>query len=255
MANGPHMSRQPIYALHGWGFGPGVWSSISIEAGADIGANVGIEPVALSGYAENCSDPLSLDKEIERLYSSTASGSTWVAWSMGGLVALALAARYPHHIKKLILVACTPKFALSEIWPHGIGTQALADFGARCDASIDEAMDYFISLVSHGDMHGRMIRCQLKQLRDLQTPPAQAALERDLSLLQDADLRVELGALQCPVLLIIGANDALVPASVAVWCGEINPRIQTVILPDLGHAPFLSDPALFIHHVRRFHND
>ena len=69
-----------------------------------------------------------------------------------------------------------------------------------------------------------------------------------LDYLASCDLRSELAALPCPILWLHGDADPIIPAS------TIAPRDQDTvhILPGLGHAPFLEDPAACELRIREF---
>ncbi|WP_234712254.1 alpha/beta hydrolase, partial [Xanthomonas perforans] len=56
-----------------------------------------------------------------------------------------------------------------------------------------------------------------------------------------------------PVLLMYGARDALVATEPTVArARQLQPRAQTVLYPDAGHAPFLEDSARFNQDLLRF---
>jgi len=68
----------------------------------------------------------------------------------------------------------------------------------------------------------------------------------------EADLRGALTQVRCPVLLVLGDHDALVPVSAAAAVRSLNPAISVAIISDAGHAPFLSHPSQFVDVIRRF---
>jgi len=63
-----------------------------------------------------------------------------------------------------------------------------------------------------------------------------------LNALAEQDYREALAGLRCPVLVILGDNDPLVPAGVAEDIRALNPGAQVRVLRDCAHAPFLSHP-------------
>jgi pimeloyl-ACP methyl ester carboxylesterase len=54
--------------------------------------------------------------------------------------------------------------------------------------------------------------------------------------------RRELHSVTCPVLLVHGQRDRLVPASAARGAAKANPSWSLVELPDVGHVPQLEAP-------------
>ncbi len=69
-------------------------------------------------------------------------------------------------------------------------------------------------------------------------------------------MSIDVGGLQrtrLPVLLMYGARDALVATEPTVArARQLQPRAQTVLYPDAGHAPFLEDSARFNQDLLRF---
>jgi len=64
-----------------------------------------------------------------------------------------------------------------------------------------------------------------------------------------------LGQARVPVLLIYGARDALVQAKPAIARAKaLNPKIQSTLYANSGHAPFIEEPDRFNHELSAFIN-
>lgn len=62
-----------------------------------------------------------------------------------------------------------------------------------------------------------------------------------------------IGKTQVPLLLIYGAQDALVKAKPAIARAKsLNPKVQSKLYPASGHAPFLEEPDRFNHDLLEF---
>jgi len=63
-----------------------------------------------------------------------------------------------------------------------------------------------------------------------------------LDLLRDTDLRSRLADVQCPVLVLGGDSDPVVPAAAMQTLADGLPRAELKVLPGVGHLPLLSHP-------------
>jgi pimeloyl-ACP methyl ester carboxylesterase len=61
-----------------------------------------------------------------------------------------------------------------------------------------------------------------------------------------------LSQLQCPVLIVHGADDQLIPVSEAKLMHQQLPGSRLVVIPEAGHLPNLEQPELFNQAVREF---
>ena len=112
--------RDQLILLPGWGLG-----SLPLEVlaealrGLDPALRVDIEPLPELSSGEPRDWLLELD---ERLPPHTWLGG----WSLGGMVALYLAARHPHKVRALCLTASFAKFRAEAGYPEGLSNPALA---------------------------------------------------------------------------------------------------------------------------------
>lgn len=169
---------------------------------------------------------------------------TLVGWSLGGMLAMQLAAQHPERIAALALVATTPRFIIGPDWPHGSSDELFAGFRSAVDSGDARTLNRFFMLMLHGD---NLVRSEYNRLArgavDREQRPDPAGLAAGLSLLEQLDLRHTMVAR--PALLIHGEADAIVPAGAGQWLAETLPHSASHILPDCGHAPFLSRPEWF----------
>jgi pimeloyl-[acyl-carrier protein] methyl ester esterase len=76
-----------------------------------------------------------------------------------------------------------------------------------------------------------------------QAPPEEAALMAGLAILRDMDLRASAAALSCPVLMLLGRRDRLIPAAVSPAMSELNRRAEIRVLEGAAHIPFWTHAA------------
>jgi pimeloyl-[acyl-carrier protein] methyl ester esterase len=98
---------RPLVLLHGWGMNSHVWQPI-LPALAQRAQVITID---LPGHGANSHLPLgTLESVVEQLAEHIPPDAIIMGWSLGGLIAQALAHALPERVAALILVASTPKF-------------------------------------------------------------------------------------------------------------------------------------------------
>ena len=70
------------------------------------------------------------DAAIDAYAARLQPGTTLGGWSLGAQMALAIAARHPDKVGKLLLVAGTTSFVQRDGWPHAMPPAMLAEFAA-----------------------------------------------------------------------------------------------------------------------------
>jgi pimeloyl-ACP methyl ester carboxylesterase len=170
--------------------------------------------------------------------------------SMGGLIALSLAATAPEVLLSLGLndvgptidprgVARIARYA-AEI-PDGFPTFAVAlawalqQYPWLTRMTPEEAARAFTWSVRQGSEGTWRLKFDPAIGRAPQAPPQ--ALERASRLWWDA-----LGALRCPILLVRGAESDILSAETADEMSRLQPGMRRVDLAGVDHAPTLSEP-------------
>lgn len=233
--------------VHGWGMSSSVWNALVPE----LSRRYRLIRVDLPGHGRSRGLPFeSTEAVVAQLGRIVSAPAHWVGWSLGGVLALALALRRPELVKRLVLVSSTPRFVQAPDWPRAMAPEVLAAFAAGLEADYEATLSRFLALQFRGV---KGAQAALRQLRaDLAaTPPDPQALRGGLAVLRDSDLRAGLDRLGCPLRVILGELDALVPAAVApqIVDGRVNAR--AAVIPGAGHAPFLSHATVFtetLHH-------
>ena len=141
-----------------------------------------------------------------------------------------------------MLVGTTPSFVRRPGWEEGRPPAELAAFTERIQKEGAALLPRFAGSFCRGDADPGVA----DQLCMHATPMPQAALEAGLAWLAEADLRPVLTHITCPVTLIHGAVDPLMPARIATWMAAHLPLAACHILPGKAHAPFAPDPGAFL---------
>jgi malonyl-CoA O-methyltransferase len=202
-------AQQALVLLHGWGSNREVWRPLLAElrSWADITLLdlPGCAPGAAAGSAPLLSDLLAgiLEHAPER--------AVYVGWSLGGQLAMALAAQSPQRVSALVTICSNPTFIAVEDWP-GMHEDDFRAF--RAGALVDPAasLKRFDALQVTGSRRPRRFLRELqRQGRDAGTRELLAGLDW----LATLDQRDVLSTLTSPQLHLLAQEDALVPARVS----------------------------------------
>ncbi len=229
----------PLVLLHGWAMHGGLWGPVA----EDLARGHRVVLVDLPGHG--LSPPVAAELEAWAAAVEAVLPPEPVrlaGWSLGGLVALALASRLGGRIERLALVASNPCFVRRPGWPHGVAPELLADFAAALQSDPAGTVQRFLALQCRGADGGRETLRVLRAALAARPVPEPAVLAAGLRLLEGTDLRGRLAALSMPVLFLGGGRDTLVPAAALETAAAGVPRARVEVIEGAGHAPFLSHP-------------
>jgi len=207
--------------------------------------------------------------EIEALRSRLDAGTPLVAigWSLGGMLALRLAAE--GLVDGAVVMSAGARFVRSDrrVPSAGSGEEPrplkripaapAADRGgwdarqlkrmrAALAANRDAVEARFHSMALGNSMNG--MRQQASRWSD-------AALDAGLEWLMNADLNSLLPSIECPILIIHGADDCICPADLSADLLTTVTQAERLLLEGGGHVPFLAEPTLVSARIRRWLHD
>ena len=238
---------EPLLVLHGWGMNHTIWLPVK----QILEENYTVTWLDLPGHGQNKAyEADNLEQMVAAVHDVCDRGTHVMGWSLGGLIAQRLAYLYPAEIKSLILVATTPSFVQRATWSHAMVDSVLDTFVANLEEDYAMTLKRFLSLQFMGV---KDMQPTLKLLREaiVATAPTIAALRAGLRILKETDLRQQLCTFH-KRLWILGEMDRLVPRQLAIDLLAMNADDQLHIIEGAGHAPFVSHPDIFAHHVTEF---
>lgn len=231
--------RNTLVFLPGFGFSANLFKPLSEHFS-------GYKILLLELPANN---DINIDTLVDKLCPQIPKHAVIIGWSLGGLIALKLAEKYPENCQALIMLASTPKFLASEDWPGITRTNAL-QFQNSATENLSLLMQQFIKLVAYPEkkraIYDLLKNHSLLGLRDHQL------LLNDLTLLMRSDFRTLYQSLTLPILFLLGENDAIVPATTAAALSKITKKTSLIRMINAGHALLLSHPVEIAREIVEF---
>jgi pimeloyl-[acyl-carrier protein] methyl ester esterase len=234
-----------LVLLHGWGMHSGIWSGML--AGLEQDYRVHCVDLPGHGHSPRYDRGFALPElaaMVMEVLASRLAGATacWAGWSLGGMLALQIAADFPARVGRLVMLAAAPRFSQAPDWPAGMAPEVLQEFGRELKDAPASVQQRFLSLQVLGTPEARQTLRQLRERVAAAPGPDPAALAAGMDILARADLRTVAAGLARPVLLIGGSRDRLLkPAALQDALGCF-PRARLEIIEQAGHAPFVSHP-------------
>ena len=237
-----------LVMLHGWGLHAGIWVPLMEH----LATRFRMHLVDLPGYGHSAPvDNFTLDDVCEVLAQELPEQAHWLGWSLGGLIALGFAARYPERVERLLMVASNPRFVATDTEHPGMAPDVLATFARELETDYGATLTRFLSLVARGAPDTSVLRV-LRRAMAAAPVPNVSALRGGLALLRDTDLRAQLPHLTMPVTWLAGVRDTLVPIAALQQVVRDYPHMQLIAFERAGHAPFVSHPQAFATAVTEF---
>jgi pimeloyl-[acyl-carrier protein] methyl ester esterase len=242
-----------LVLLHGWGLNVRVWDGL-VEELRDRFRMIAVD---LPGHGRSPWSPgrNTPAEQAWLLHSTLASISnrySLLGWSLGGQIALDLAAAMPGQIDKLVLVATTPRFTVAPDWPYGMKAAAIAKMATQLRDDYQQTVRDFLDLQVRGSLEGRKVIEQLRNALFVHGQAKPEALEAGLSTLATSDLRPTLPHVRTPTLVIAGQNDRITAPGASRALAEALPDAQYVEMRRAAHTPFLSHRKEFAAILARF---
>lgn len=160
--------------------------------------------------------------------------------SMGGFIAQEMALNRPERVTKLVLAA-THYGGPDAIPPPPEAMKVLTDRSGDLTELLLRGFR-IATAPGFGERHPEIISELLAYRLTQPVPPPQYAAQVQVGLTHNAADRLE--QIQCPTLILFGAEDNVVPAGNAELLLSKLPYAQIKILPGLGHIFPIEDPQL-----------
>lgn len=226
-------TQPPVVLLHGWGFDASSMAPL-VEP---LRQNAEVWCVNLPGFGDaDALDTTDYESVLDYLQEQLPARACLVGWSVGGVLALTYAARFPERVTALATLAVNAKFVATNDWPEAMAVRVNRLFNQGFAADNQAGLKRFCAIVAQGspDERGRT-----RALRRLCAEPDAEAADTWLAylhMLAESDLRSCLADMALPVLHLLAERDALVPVSAAPAIQALNPAHRVEVIAEAGHA-------------------
>ncbi|MEM6579767.1 MAG: malonyl-ACP O-methyltransferase BioC [Pseudomonadota bacterium] len=199
------MSTVQLVLLHGWGSDREIWRPLlaHLRPWADV-TLLDIPGCAPGLAAEDVPD---FESVLDAVLAVAPQRAVFVGWSLGGQLALALAAHAPERVSAVVTLCSNPRFISASDWP-GISNSELDDFRSRFSVDPAATLKRFRALQVQG---ARRPRSLLRRMGDVRRECLHTSMASGLKWLADIDQRSLLADLSVPQLHLLAKGDALVP--------------------------------------------
>lgn len=233
--------------IHGWGLSSRIWDTLADRLKNRFCCHL----VDLPGHGESAPGAAGLNNWADAVVAAVGRPAIYVGWSLGGLVALAAARRYPAQVDALVLVAVLARFIRETGNDYGMKPSAIEATRTGLARDFSTTLSEFLMQQVLGEPGAaKAVRSLRNDLID--RPPTREGLERGLDILYEADLRAQLDAIAQPVLLVAGARDRIAHPDGMAAMTEALPRAQFWRVERAAHAPFISHEKNFVERLRAF---
>jgi pimeloyl-[acyl-carrier protein] methyl ester esterase len=217
--------------LHGWGFNSDVFINLTNK----YKDQYRITLIDLPGHGRSDNVNGDIDDWRDEIIKILPKNPILVGWSLGGLFAIKIADKIP--IKKIILIASTPKFVKSNEWEYGIKKSDFLNFSNAMKNNLSKQLKRFVSLQTKNKEQIKIINNLINKY-----PANIQALEQGIDFLLNSNLISEFEKIKIPKEVILGANDKLIPIGIKKFYSA--QKIPIKIL-NCGHIPFIENDFSF----------
>ena len=222
-----------IALIHGWGGDSRCWQPLLEAMGTMTQA---VHCIDLPGFGVRAAQPWPQTEQlVAELEAQLPEDCLLMGWSLGGMLAVQLAAR-SRKVRALVTIAANASFSERDQWP-GMPQAVFENFCVAQQQQPEKNWQRFCGLEARGDSE---MRALLKTLKSWQPAEFPLSWNRSLACLGELDNRRLLPALEMPALHIFGEQDALVPAAAAQQLRNL--KCPVAMVQGAGHCPHLSRP-------------
>ncbi|MEW6696293.1 MAG: alpha/beta fold hydrolase [Bacillota bacterium] len=229
------MAALDMIFINGWASDQGVWQVTRNYLGKRYRVHTLDLPPLVDSFTYR-------DAVVQLIRGQGLNKVILAGWSMGSLVVMQAAKEWPGAVKGLVLISGTSKFTSESSGGYngGLSPVLVARMKKRLTQDLPKTLlDFYQLMFSPRERQLDLDRIIVeKYLRG--RPWELAEVLGGLDYLLRTDLRPELKAIACPVLLIHGDRDEICPLKGALYLQANLSQASLKVFPECGHVPFLT---------------
>lgn len=220
------MTSLPLFFIHGWATNGQIWQDLYKSAHTHY-----YNAPQFPDFKHVAQTFLHICQRQEQ------QRTILIGWSLGGMLALQLAHRFPEHIAKLILVSSSACFTARENYTAGLPPAIVKRMMKRLkqnpwQTQLDFYKLMFSALEQEAAQKFSVFMAPLMREVPITT------LTAGLDYLMETDLREILPHISVPCHIIHGSADEICPPAAGGYLAEHLPQASLHLIPDAGHIPF-----------------
>lgn len=230
-----HSTAPTLVLFHGWGMSSVVWGDWL----PTLRQRCEIIQVDLPGYgASEVASYAEIDPLIDQLLVELPEQAIYLGYSLGGMLATAIASRYPQRVTALITMASNVQFVADDQWSAAMDKKVFDDFYSLVEKNPALALKRFAGLTAYGSSNEKSL---VKVLRQKNEGFVDKILSDSLNFLSILNNPIHSQVATVPALYLFGEYDHLVPLSAATTLQE-QLGDQVKIISQACHCLFLDKP-------------
>ena len=223
-----------IILISGWGFPASCWNAVRHQL---VGLPMSIQTVSWEDWLTMGAALLAAEHDRVIL----------IGWSLGGMLALQSAIAHPHKVAACMMISSTARYTADVDYP-GVDPRSLAQLRKQIARTTEPALTAFADSCAAPQSADSWRDSFLESAMAL----GPKALDTGLEILATADLRTAAAGLACPLRLLHGDADQVVPMASAQWLTDVAPCCGFERLSGTGHDLPLSHPRAVARSIRSF---
>ena len=164
--------------------------------------------------------------------------------SMGGMIAQELVLRHPEQVEKVVL-GCTMAGGSAAVRAPAEVYEELGEAFVTMATNPEQALDKMMPLIFPAEFIAQHPELKSMMLAGFKMvpPTPRESIEQTAAAIVEFDTYDRLAHIKCPVLIVHGEKDVLVPPENASLLKAGIPHAETLLIPDAGHSFSAADPA------------
>lgn len=189
------------------------------------------------GHSETPPGPYGIDDHVADLVGLAEhcgfSSFSLCGISIGGMIAMRLASRYPGNVKTLVLCDTGAKIGTAETWNNRIAQVQQGGMAGIAGAVLERWLS--------PDFRDRR-PAEFARWRKMLESCSPEGYVASCATVRDTDLSADLARISAPTLVVVGEHDLATPPELAQQLADAIPGARHKIIRHAGHVPAIERP-------------